>query len=88
MDDKSSAISFSGRRKDWACWKVRFTGMAHKKDFRDILLKQVLVPDENKSSMTDQEKLWLKQHDLGFTELMLSMKDDRLMMMVANSITR
>ena len=88
MDDKSSGVSFSGRRKDWACWKVIFTGTAHKKDFRDIFLKQVSAPDENMTSMTYEEKNLLKQHDLGFTELMLSMKDDRLMMMVANSITR
>jgi len=88
MDDKSSGISFSGRRKDWACWKVRFIGTAHKKEFRDILLKQVTAPEEYKSDMTDEEKILLKQHDFGFTELMLSMKDDRLMMMVSNSITR
>ena len=55
------------------------------KDFRDILLKQVTAPEEYKSGMTDEEKILLKQHDLGFTELMLSMKDDRLMMMVSNS---
>ena len=55
MDDKSSGVSFSGRRKDWACWKVRFTGTAHKKDFRDILLKKVTAPEENKTSMTDED---------------------------------
>ena len=49
-------VTFSGRKGDWGVYKVRFLELAYKQDFRDVLLKMVTIPDENKETMTDEEK--------------------------------
>ena len=65
MSDKGMNVFFSGKKIDWGVFKVRFLALAYKQDFRDVLLKQVTIPDENKANMTDDEKGIIKNMILG-----------------------
>ena len=38
-------------------------------------------------NLSDEQAKILKDHDLGFNDLMISMKDDRCMMLIHNSVS-
>ena len=78
---------FSGKLKDWNCWKIRFLAIAAKLKFRDILLGRVQVPTDECKKLEEDEEI-LKVHDEGFIELLLSMKDPRCVMLVSESLSK
>ena len=86
MSVKIQVTSFSGKKKDWPSWRVKFLAQSRVIKFSNILKGTEKVPDESSPSLTEEEKKIIEHHEDGFTELILAMEDEVLAMEVANCI--
>ena len=64
MSEPRGTLLFSGRKRDWGCFKVRFIALSYRQDFQDVLLKQKTIPSSIQANLSDDERKLIKNKTL------------------------
>ena len=69
-------IPFNGEFAKWNMWRARQKAKLHLYGLDSILTEKVTIPEDGKSSYTDEEQELRRMNDLVYADLILSINYD------------
>ena len=89
-DKTIRVIVFSGKQADWQIWSAKFLARARRKQYKKILVGEVILEGDKYDESIEKESLkkWRELNDIAYEDLILSMEGNTEAGKVAFQIVR